>query len=111
MSRFDAVRDGVSLQRVLVSLGIHADSSRVCRLAVRTVAVRSPAGALIFHKRAGQHFVEPSETPDELTAQPAQPQTRATADHHHPLIMPTKTSILSRPLEGARIWETGAASI
>jgi hypothetical protein len=33
------------------------------------VAVRSPAGALIFHKRAGQHFAEPSETPDELTAQ------------------------------------------
>ena len=26
--------------------------------------------ATAFHKRAGQHFAEPSETPDELTAQP-----------------------------------------
>jgi hypothetical protein len=37
--------------------------------AVGTVAVRSPAGALILHKRAGQHFAEQSETSDELTAQ------------------------------------------
>jgi hypothetical protein len=75
MSRFDAVRDGVSAQRVLVRLGIHVDSSRVCRLlSYRPLAARSPAGALIFRKRAGQHFAEPSETPDQLTAQPAQPQ-------------------------------------
>jgi len=37
--------------------------------AVGTVAVRSPAGTLIFHKRAGQHVAEQSETPDESTAQ------------------------------------------
>lgn len=36
--------------------------------AVGAVAVRSPAGAFILHKRAGQHFAESSETSDELTA-------------------------------------------
>jgi hypothetical protein len=38
-------------------------------LAVRTVAVRSSAGTLVFHKRAGQHFAEQSETAEESAAQ------------------------------------------
>jgi hypothetical protein len=36
--------------------------------AVGAVTVRSPAGASILHKRAGQHFAEPCETSEELTA-------------------------------------------
>jgi hypothetical protein len=37
--------------------------------AVRTVTVRSSAGTLVFHKRAGQHFAEQPETAEESAAQ------------------------------------------
>jgi hypothetical protein len=39
-------------------------------LAVRTVAVRSSAGTLVLHKRAGQHFAEQPETAEHNSGPP-----------------------------------------